>query len=76
MAPLRSLGNIISAFDDFYARTGGDAAADSSPGVVGASGAFAAWAAEAVAAKKDVLAAAVVVLLELLHYRQETIHLL
>ena len=27
MAPLRSLGNIFSAFDDFYARTGTDAAA-------------------------------------------------
>ena len=27
MAPLRSLGNILSAFDDFYARTGKDAAA-------------------------------------------------
>ena len=26
MAPLRSLGNIRSAFDDFYARTGTDAA--------------------------------------------------
>ena len=25
MAPLRSLGNIRSAFDDFYARTGKDA---------------------------------------------------
>ena len=25
MAPLRSLGNIFSAFDDFYARTGKDA---------------------------------------------------
>ena len=25
MAPLRSLGNINSAFDDFYARTGKDA---------------------------------------------------
>jgi hypothetical protein len=25
MAPLRSLGNILSAFDDFYARTGKDA---------------------------------------------------
>ena len=25
MAPLRSLGNILSAFDDFYARTGTDA---------------------------------------------------
>ena len=26
MAPLRSLGNIRSAFEDFYARTGKDAA--------------------------------------------------
>ena len=25
MAPLRSLGNTLSAFDDFYARTGKDA---------------------------------------------------
>ena len=29
MAPLRSLGNINSAFDDFYARTGTDAAGGS-----------------------------------------------
>ena len=36
MAPLRSLGNINSAFDDFYARTGTDA------GVTGASPGFSA----------------------------------
>ena len=42
MAPLRSLGNIRSAFDDFYARTGKDAVTPA-PVVVGASGAFAAW---------------------------------
>ncbi len=29
MAPLRSLGNIRSAFDDFYARTGTDASTPS-----------------------------------------------
>lgn len=43
MAPLRSLANIRSAFDDFYARTGKDAVDPASPGAVGASGAFAAW---------------------------------
>ena len=42
MAPLRSLGNNRSAFDDFYARTGKDAVTPA-PVVVGASGAFAAW---------------------------------
>ena len=42
MAPLRSLGNIRSAFDDFYARTGKDAVTPG-PVVVAASGAFAAW---------------------------------
>ena len=31
MSPLRSLGNIISIFDDFYARTGKDAALPFTP---------------------------------------------
>ena len=31
MAPLRSLGNILSAFDDFYARTGKDAVTPAPP---------------------------------------------
>ena len=31
MAPLRSLGNINSAFDDFYARTGKEAAGPNIP---------------------------------------------
>ena len=34
MAPLRSLGNINSAFDDFYARTGKDASSAAPPGAV------------------------------------------
>ena len=40
MAPLRSLGNIFSAFDDFYARTGTDAvsAAPSGGGALSATG--------------------------------------
>ena len=38
MAPLRSLGNIRSAFDDFYARTGKDAV--NPPPVFSASGGF------------------------------------
>ena len=38
MAPLRSLGNIRSAFDDFYARTGKDAVSPSP--VFSASGGF------------------------------------
>ena len=37
MAPLRSLGNIRSAFDDFYARTGKDAVSGA-PNVMSASG--------------------------------------
>jgi hypothetical protein len=37
MAPLRSLGNIFSAFDDFYARTGKDAVTPD-PGPFSASG--------------------------------------
>ena len=31
MAPLRSLGNTLSAFDDFYARTGKDAVGAGGP---------------------------------------------
>ena len=38
MAPLRSLGNIRSAFDDFYARTGKDAVSPSPPPVGSATG--------------------------------------
>ena len=38
MSPLRSLGNIISIFDDFYARTGTDAS--DPPPVFSASGGF------------------------------------
>ena len=39
MAPLRSLGNIRSAFDDFYARTGKDAVnAAPQPGPLTATG--------------------------------------
>ena len=38
MAPLRSLGNIRSAFDDFYARTGKDAASAPPPASIQASG--------------------------------------
>ena len=34
MAPLRSLGNIRSAFDDFYARTGKDAAGPEPPPLI------------------------------------------
>ena len=33
MAPLRSLGNPISSFIDFYARTGFDAVTAAPPGV-------------------------------------------
>ena len=32
MAPLRSLGNALSSFNDFYARTGKDAVSAASPG--------------------------------------------
>lgn len=38
MAPLRSLGNIRSAFDDFYARTGKDAVSPEPPPVLEVSG--------------------------------------
>ena len=38
MAPLRSLGNINSAFDDFYARTGTDASSAAGSGGGGSSG--------------------------------------
>ena len=38
MAPLRSLGNIRSAFDDFYARTGKDAVTAAPPGSFSATG--------------------------------------
>ena len=34
MAPLRSLGNILSAFDDFYARTGKDAVTPAPPQLI------------------------------------------
>jgi hypothetical protein len=38
MAPLRSLGNINSAFDDFYARTGKDAVSPFTPPPITATG--------------------------------------
>ena len=38
MAPLRSLGNINSAFDDFYARSGKDAVTAAPPGSISATG--------------------------------------
>ena len=38
MAPLRSLGNIRSAFDDFYARTGKDAVTPSPPPIISSGG--------------------------------------
>ena len=38
MAPLRSLGNILSTFNDFYARTGTDASAAGGDGAFNASG--------------------------------------
>ena len=38
MAPLRSLGNALSSFRDFYSRTGTDASLSASPGVFSASG--------------------------------------
>ena len=38
MAPLRSLGNIRSAFDDFYARTGKDAVTPFTPPPITATG--------------------------------------
>ena len=40
MAPLRSLGNINSAFDDFYARTGNDVSPLPPPDPISASGGF------------------------------------
>jgi hypothetical protein len=40
MAPLRSLGNNRSAFDDFYARTGLDAAGPNVPNPISATGGF------------------------------------
>ena len=38
MAPLRSLGNALSSFRDFYAITGGSSAASSGPSPISASG--------------------------------------